>query len=244
MSAETEREREQVDRQMRLRHSRDEAREFLDRRAAGRALGDQLKFGELELADRSDVLVLGLARGGVPVAWEIAYALNAPLDAMVVRKLGVPGREELAMGAVASGGEPVLNHRMIRDFGVSRDDVQRVLEAETRELMRREKVYREGRPPAEVTGKVVILVDDGLATGASMRVAVDAVRSRRPAQVIVAAGTAPESTCSLLTGAADEIVCGALPDHFTAVGRSYRDFTQVSDGEVQELLRTPTTEPD
>jgi predicted phosphoribosyltransferase len=227
---------------MRLRHGRDEAREFLDRRAAGRALGDQLKFGELELADRSDVLVLGLARGGVPVAWEIAYALNAPLDAMVVRKLGVPGREELAMGAVASGGEPVINHRMIRDYDVSRDEVERVLEAETRELMRREHVYREGRPPADVTGKVVILVDDGLATGASMRVAVDAVRARHPAQVIVAAGTAPESTCSLLTGAADEIVCAALPDHFTAVGRSYRDFTQVSDAEVQELLRSPTTE--
>jgi predicted phosphoribosyltransferase len=228
---------------MRLRRRHDEDRLFSDRREAGRVLGEQLKCGELELVDRPDVVVLGLARGGVPVAWEIAFALNAPLDAMVVRKLGVPGHEELAMGAVASGGEPVINQRMIRDYGISRDEVQQVLDAEARELVRREKVYREGRPPAAVTGKVVILVDDGLATGASMRVAIEAVRGHHPAQVVVAAGTAPESTCSLLSEAADEIVCGAMPSDFWAVGQSYRDFTQVSDAEVQELLRRPTTDP-
>jgi predicted phosphoribosyltransferase len=146
------------------------------------------------------------------------------------------------MGAVASGGEPVINERMIRDHGVSRDELEQILDTEEHELARREQVYRGGRQPAAVTGKVVILVDDGLATGASMRVAIEAVRIHHPAQVIVAAGTAPESTCSLLSEAADEIVCGAIPSDFWAVGQSYRDFTQVSDAEVQELLRRPTAD--
>jgi predicted phosphoribosyltransferase len=206
---------------------------FQDRRDAGRVLARLLE----RYRDTPEVIILGLPRGGVPVAYEIAVALDAPLDIFLVRKLGVPGREELAMGAIAGGGVTVLNEDVIQGLKISSEAVRQASEREGRELVRREKAYREGRPPPDFTGGTVIVVDDGLATGASMRAAVEALRLRRPAEVVVAVPTAPESTCREIEIMADEMVCATTPSPFLAVGRSYWDFDQTTDDEVRDLLR-------
>lgn len=206
---------------------------FQDRREAGRVLADLLQ----RYRDRSDVLVLALPRGGVPVGYEVATALGAPLDVFLVRKLGVPGREELAMGAIASGGVVVLNDDVVRALNIAPEVIQRVAEQEGRELARREREYRQGRPPPDVAGKVIILVDDGLATGASMRAAVKALRKARPARIVVAVPAAPDSTCREMAAMVDEMVCATTPSPFVAVGASYWDFNQTTDEEVRDLLR-------
>lgn len=208
-------------------------REFRDRRDAGRALAGLLKHYRA----RDDVVVLALPRGGVPVAYEVAAELAAPLDVFVVRKLGVPGHEEFAMGAIASGGVVVVNDDVIRGLGIAADEVERVADEEGRELARRERAYREARPMEDVTGKVVILVDDGLATGSSMRAAILALHRLRPARIVVAVPAAPESTCAELAAEADEVVCATTPSPFFAVGQAYWDFEQTTDDEVRELLR-------
>lgn len=211
-------------------------RTFRDRREAGRALAE----GLMSYRDGDDVLVFGLARGGVPVAWEIAAALRAPLDVFLVRKLGVPRWSELAMGAVASGGGVVLNHDVIASLHVTDEQVREVLDSETAELARRERAYRGDRPIADPRDKVVILVDDGIATGASMLAAVRAVRAAHPKSIVVAVPVGPESTCRDLTQEADDVVCATMPPGFEAVGQVYDDFRQVTDDEVRELLATPT----
>jgi putative phosphoribosyl transferase len=204
---------------------------YRDRREAGRVLGERLA----PLADQQDILVLGLPRGGVPVAWEVARRLGAPVDVFVVRKLGFPGHEELAMGAIASGGVRVLNPEAIA-YGVTRDDIERVTEKERRELERRERLFRGDRPPVRVAGRTVILVDDGLATGSTMRAAVRALRQQQAARIIVAVPIAAPSTCAEMEKEADEVVCAATPEPFRAVGLWYEDFTQTTDEEVRELL--------
>jgi predicted phosphoribosyltransferase len=206
---------------------------FKDRREAGSVLAGLLE----KYRDRSDVVVLGLPRGGVPVAYEVARALHAPLDLFLVRKLGVPGHDELAMGAIASGGVVVLNDDVVRGFGIRPDDIRRVAEEEAGELMRRERAYRGGRPPLDVKGKVVILVDDGLATGSSMFAAISALRELNPSQIVIAVPAAPEPTCRQLKAIVDEVVCATTPSPFFAVGQSYYDFAQTTDDEVRELLR-------
>ena len=206
---------------------------FQDRFEAGRFLASKLRH----LANRPDVVVLALPRGGVPVAYEVARQLNAPLDVFVVRKLGVPGQEELAMGAIASGGVRALNEELVRNLGIPDEVVDVIAEEEERELGRREKEYREGRPPLDVEGRTVILVDDGLATGSSMRVAVQALRSKKPARIIVAVPVAAATTCAELQAEVDQVVCGVTPEPFWAVGQWYGDFSQTSDEEVRELLR-------
>jgi erythromycin esterase-like protein/predicted phosphoribosyltransferase len=210
---------------------------FRDRRDAGRVLAGLLDH----YRGRPDVVVLGLARGGVPVAYEIAQALGAPLDVFVVRKLGVPGREELAMGAIASGGVVVVNDDLIRGLRISPEVIQRVAEQEGRELLRREQAYRGGRPMPHLAGKTVIVVDDGLATGSSMRAAIQALRQHRPARIVVAVPAAPQSTCQELAAMVDEVVCATTPSPFLAVGQSYWDFTQTTDEEVRDLLRAAAT---
>ena len=212
---------------------------FRDRREAGRLLAAKLAA----YANRPDVIVLALPRGGVPVAYEVARALGAPLDVFVVRKLGVPGYEELAMGAVATGGARVLNEQIVRDLRIPDYVIDRV-EAEQRdELARRERAYRGGRPPLDVHGRTVILVDDGLATGATMRAAVKALRQREPARIIVAVPTASPETCEELRAEVDEVVCAITPEPFHAVGYWYEDFTQTTDQEVRELLAHPEEVP-
>jgi erythromycin esterase-like protein/adenine/guanine phosphoribosyltransferase-like PRPP-binding protein len=206
---------------------------FRDRRDAGRALAGLLEH----YRGRPDVVVLALPRGGVPVAYEVATALGAPLDVFLVRKLGVPGYEEMAMGAIASGGVVVLNEDVVRGIGIPPELIQQAAEKEGRELLRREQAYREGRPPPDVAGKTVIVVDDGLATGASMRAAIQALRRLRPERIVVAVPAAPESTRQELEALADEVVCATTPSPFFAVGQSYWDFTQVTDEEVRDLLR-------
>jgi predicted phosphoribosyltransferase len=212
---------------------------FRDRRDAGRFLAGLLD----EFRDRPDAVVLGLPRGGVPVAYEVATALGAPVDVFVVRKLGVPGREELAMGAIASGGVVVINDDVVRGLGIKPEVIKQVAEQEGCELLRREEAYREGRPFPGVAGKVVIVVDDGLATGSSMRAAIEALRKLEPAQIVVATPAAPESICRELTALADEVVCATTPSPFFAVGRSYWDFTQTTDEEVRDLLRAAARGP-
>ncbi|MGV0633590.1 phosphoribosyltransferase [Mycolicibacillus trivialis] len=207
-------------------------RTFSDRRHAGRALAERLAA----YRGRDDLLVLGLARGGVPVAWEVAAALGAPLDVFVVRKLGVPHWPELAMGALASGGAVVLNDTVIASAAVRRDQLDAVIAKETAELRRRETAYRGDRPPADPRGKTVLLIDDGIATGASMRVAVQAVRAAGPAAIVVAVPVAPPSVDRDLGGAADDVVCVSTPAGFEAVGQAYTDFTQVDDEEVRRLM--------
>jgi predicted phosphoribosyltransferase len=207
---------------------------FHDRSEAGDVLAARL--GHYAGAD--DVLVLALPRGGVPVAARVARALGAPLDVFVVRKLGVPGHEELAMGAIASGGVRVVNEQVVARLGLGEADLRRVAEVEGRELARREQRYREGRAPPDLAGRVVILVDDGLATGSTMRAAVAAARRHDPARVVVAVPTAPASTCQRLREEADEVICATTPRPFRAVGYSYRSFPQTSDEEVRALLRS------
>ncbi|BBZ70019.1 hypothetical protein MPRS_11120 [Mycobacterium paraseoulense] len=217
-----------------LRHSA--TRTFGDRREAGRALAEQL----MSYRDRDDVLVFGLARGGVPVAGEVAAALHAPLDVFLVRKLGVPRWSELAMGALASGGGVVMNDDVVSSLRITDEQVREVIESETAELARREDAYRGGRPPADPRGKVVIVVDDGIATGASMLAAVRAVRASAPKSVVVAVPVGPASTCRELALEADEVVCVTMPPGFEAVGQVYADFHQVSDDEVRQALATAT----
>src|SRR5271157_2231536 len=211
-------------------------RVFRDRSEAGRVLAGLLHA----YRNRGDVVVLGLARGGIPVAWEVAAALRAPMDAFVVRKLGAPGHEEFAVGALASGGRVVINDDVVRGLRITPQQLRDIAEAEGRELIRREAAYRGGRPPADVTGKTVILVDDGLATGSSMLAAVQALRESEPAQIVIAVPAAPESTFREFAGLVDDVVCVTMPTPFFAVGESFWDFSQVSDEEVRELLSTPT----
>lgn len=209
---------------------------FVDRREAGRALAQQLAA----YSGRDDVLVFGLARGGVPVAWEIAAALRAPLDVFLVRKLGVPQWSELAMGALASGGGVVMNQDVVASLRVTDEQVRQVIDSETAELLRREHAYRGGRPIADLRDRIVILADDGIATGASMLAAVRAIRAAGPKSIVVAVPVGPESTCRELAQEADDVVCATMPPGFEAVGQVYDDFHQISDDEVRELLTTPT----
>jgi predicted phosphoribosyltransferase len=212
-------------------------RTFRDRRDAGRTLAE----GLASYRDKDGVLVLGLARGGVPVAWEIAAALHAPMDVFLVRKLGVPRWSELAMGALASGGGLVMNDNVISSLQVTDEQVREVIASETAELNRREQAYRGGRPMADPRGKIVILADDGIATGASMLAAVRALRAADPESIVVAVPVGPPSTCRELAQEADDLVCATMPPGFEAVGQVYEDFHQVSDDEVRELLDAPTT---
>jgi putative phosphoribosyl transferase len=207
-------------------------RRFRDRTEAGRHLADLLR----EYAGRDDVIVLALPRGGVPVGYEVAQALGMPLDVFVVRKLGVPGHEELAMGAVATGGLLVLDEGLVRALGIPDEELRRVVEAELRELERRDAEYRGNREPPDLEGKTVILVDDGLATGSTMRAAALAVRRLNPARIVVAVPVAAEETCDAFRDVVDDIVCGATPKPFRAVGLWYEDFSQTTDEEVRDLL--------
>jgi erythromycin esterase-like protein/predicted phosphoribosyltransferase len=205
---------------------------FRDRSEAGRLLAAKLTA----YANRPDVLVLGLPRGGVPVAYEVAQALGAPLDVFVVRKLGVPGYEELAMGAVATGGVRVLNDQLVRRLGIPNALIDTVAAHERQELARRERLYREGRAPPDVHGRIVILVDDGLATGATMHAAIEALRQLQPARIVVAVPTASPEACEEMKAKVDDVICAITPEPFTAVGRWYQDFSQTTDEEVHSLL--------
>lgn len=205
---------------------------YRDRREAGRVVADAMSG----YRGRDDLLVLGLPRGGVPVAFEIAEALDAPLDLLIVRKLGVPGHEELAMGAIASGGARVLNEQVITPLEISPEALERVEAREREELTRRERAYRGDRPEPEVAGRCVVLVDDGLATGASMFAAVAAARQLKPAQLVVAVPVAPESTIRSLVQLVDDVICPSQPEPFYGVGAWYDDFSQTSDDEVRALL--------
>jgi predicted phosphoribosyltransferase len=206
---------------------------FRDRLDAGRRLGERVRSE----ARHHDPIVLGLPRGGIPVAYEVARALGAPLDVFVVRKLGVPGQEELAMGAIASGGVRVINHEVVDALGITPAAIDRVAAAEQLELERRERAYRGSRPPLQLAGRAVFLVDDGLATGSTMRAAVQAVREHRPARLVVAVPVAAAATCAELRAEVDDVVCLSTPEPFLAVGRFYDDFSQTSDREVHDLLR-------
>lgn len=203
-----------------------------DRVHAGQLLAQVLR----PYAGRADVMVLALPRGGVPVAFEVASALTAPLDLMLVRKLGTPGQEELAMGAIASGGVRVLNDDVVAMLRISPEVIEAVARREQKELERRRKAYCGDRPMPPLRGKCVILVDDGIATGATIRSAVKAVRAQAPARIIVAAPVAPPETVAVLEREADEVVCIAMPEPFGAIGRWYEDFPQTSDEEVKDLL--------
>jgi predicted phosphoribosyltransferase len=205
---------------------------FRDRRDAGRRLADKLAA----YVNRPDVIVLALPRGGVPVAYEVARRLVAPMDVFVVRKLGVPGYEELAMGAVATGGVRVLNDQLVEHLGIPDQMIDAVASRERQELARRERLYRGSRPPPDVRGRTVILVDDGLATGATMFAAIEALRNQNPARIVVAVPTASPDTCEEMKQKADEVICAITPEPFHAVGRWYRDFSQTTDEEVAALL--------
>ncbi len=208
------------------------AARYRNRTDAGRRLAAQLR----EYADRPDVIVLALPRGGVPVAYEVARALHVPLDVFIVRKLGLPSHPELAMGAIASGGIRVIDQAALRRFGVTDEQLAAVAAAEERELVRRERQYREGLPLPDVTGKTVILIDDGLATGATMAAAAAALKAQGPAKLVVAVPVSAPETCDAFREIVDEVVCGATPEPFYAVGLWYEDFSQTSDDEVHDLL--------
>src|SRR5881227_1824360 len=205
---------------------------FPNRAEAGRLLGLKLS----KYAGRDDVIVLGLPRGGVPVAYEVARALRVPLDVFIVRKLGVPGFEELAVGAIASGGVRVLNDDVVRALPNADEIIESVTAKETTELQRREQSYRDGRPAPELRDKTIILVDDGLATGATMRAAVKALRQRGAAKIVVAVPVGPPDTCHEIEEQADEAICLSTPEFFQAVGQYYEDFSQTTDEDVRELL--------
>jgi len=205
---------------------------YRDRHDAGRVLASKLD----RYAGRQDAIVLALPRGGVPVAAEVARHLGAPLDVFIVRKLGVPGYEELAMGALASGGVRVLNDEVVLELGIPEQVIERVVAVQQQELDRREQLYRGGRPPLDVAGRTVILVDDGLATGSTMRAAVAGLRQRAPSRVVVAVPVASTSTCEALAGEVDDIVCAQTPEPFLAVGLWYEDFSQTTDEEVRAEL--------
>lgn len=205
---------------------------YRDRYEAGHALAERLQ----PYAGRDDVIVLALPRGGVPVAFEVARELGVPLDLFLVRKLGAPGHEELAMGAIATGGAQLLNPDVVRALHVSADQVQAAVHREQAELERREHAYRGDRPPPPIAGRTVLVVDDGLATGATMRVAVRALRMEHPARVIVAVPVGAIETCEAMASEADEVVCARTPEPFYAVGMWYQQFDQTSDAEVRDLL--------
>jgi putative phosphoribosyl transferase len=211
---------------------------FQDRTEAGQVLAGRLHY----FAGRNDVLVLALPRGGVPVAYEVARELRAPLDVFLVRKLGVPGHEELAMGAIASGGVLVLNEQVLRMLEISENVVREAAEQEARELHRREQIYRGNRPRPEVRGHIVVLIDDGLATGASMRAAVAAIRQEEPAGILIAVPVAPPETVAELEAEVEQFICLETPDPFYAVGIYYRHFPQVTDEEVHDLLEQAAAE--
>jgi predicted phosphoribosyltransferase len=205
---------------------------FHDRREAGRLLAGKLSA----YANRSDVIVLALPRGGVPVAYEVARALNVPLDVFPVRKLGVPGHDELAMGAIAPGGVRVLNDEVVLALGIPEHLIDAVAAREEQELMRRERLYRGDCPPLDVRGKTIILIDDGLATGATMLAAVKALRQLQAGRVVVAVPIASPETCEQVRGQVDDIICAVTPESFYAVGLWYENFSQTSDEEVRDLL--------
>lgn len=206
---------------------------FHDRNHAGRLLAHRLA----SYANQPNVLVCALPRGGVVVGAPVAEQLNAPLDVVIVRKLGVPGQPELAMGAIASGGVCVLTQGLIDELGISERAVQAVIAREEQELARREALYRGSAPPLEIRGRIVILVDDGIATGSTMRAAAELVRQQQPERLVIAAPVASPSTCAEMAGHADELVILARPEPFYAIGEFYEDFRQVSDEEVRELLQ-------
>lgn len=205
---------------------------FSDRREAGRKLGNRLR----RYRERGDVIVLALPRGGVPVGFEVARALKAPLDVLVVRKLGFPGDEEMAMGAIATAGTRVLNRDVIAALGIAQDVIDKVIAKEEQELLRRERLYRGDRAPPYLEGRTVIVVDDGLATGATMRAAVMALRDKHPARIVVAAPVGSREICEAMKAVADEVVCVTMPRYFVGVGSWYSDFSQTSDDEVRSLL--------
>lgn len=205
---------------------------FPNRNAAGKVLAEELQ----PYANNPSVIVLALPRGGVPVAYEIAKHLSVPLDIFVVRKLGVPGHEELAMGAIASGGMTVFNEDVLRDILVEKNTIDSVIQSEQKELTRREIVYRGNRPSLELENKIIILVDDGIATGATMRAAIQSIRKKNPAKIIVAVPVAALSSCEEMATLADSIICPLQPTYFNAVGTWYDDFSQTSDEEVHEWL--------
>ncbi len=205
---------------------------FTNRTEAGQKLA--LHLGKY--ANRDDVIVLGTPRGGVPVAFEVAAALKLPLDIFVLRKLGVPGHEELAFGAIASGGVRVIDAEIVEACGMTAADIQRVIRREEHEMQRREHAYRGARPPLDVSGRTVILVDDGIATGSSIRAGIRALRQMNPARIVVAVPVAPPSTCDRLTFETDELVCLEKPERFYGVGQFYFDFSEVTDKEVNDLL--------
>jgi putative phosphoribosyl transferase len=206
---------------------------FADRREAGATLAQQLK----SYARRRDVVALALPRGGVPVAYEVAIKLGVPLDVFVVRKLGVPGHRELAMGAIASGGVRILNDDVVQWYGISAAAIDAVAREEQSELERRERLYRPDVPPLDLRGRLVLLIDDGLATGSTMKAAVHAVRAHQPSRIVVAVPVGAPDTCRDFSAVADEVVCARTPQPFSAVGRWYRDFSETSDDEVRTLLR-------
>ena len=212
---------------------------FIDRRHAGRVLASRLT----KYAGRDDVIVLALPRGGVPVAYEVASALGARMDVFLVRKLGTPGHRELAMGAIATGDVRVLNEDVVRGYGISEAAIERVVSEEQEELARRERAYRDDRQAPDLANRVVILVDDGLATGSTMRAAAHAVRVHRPARVIIAVPVGASQTCAELAATADEVICANTPEPFSAVGQWYLNFDQTDDDEVRDLLRKSTTTP-
>jgi putative phosphoribosyl transferase len=205
---------------------------YKNRAEAGRKLAQALS----DYAGRADVVVLGLPRGGVPVAYEVAKALEAPLDIFIVRKLGVPGQEELAMGAIASGGVRVLNDEVVGGLSISEEEIQSVAEKERAELERRERLYRGERARRDLKNRIAILVDDGLATGASMRAAVNGLRQHNPDKIVVAVPTAPPETCREFEDLADQVICLQTPSPFMGVGAWYADFPQTTDDQVRELL--------
>ncbi len=207
--------------------------EFADRGQAGQQLAEELS----EYADQEDVVVLGLPRGGVPVAFEVAQALDAPLDVFVVRKLGVPGNPELAMGAIASGGVQVMNTGVVERLGISEATIERVAQEEREILEDREQIYRGARPSIDLGGKTVILVDDGLATGATMRAAVSALREHNPQKIVVAVPTAPPDVCAEFEDMVDRVLCLTTPRPFFGVGGAFRDFSQTTNEQVRDLLQ-------
>jgi putative phosphoribosyl transferase len=213
---------------------------YQDRRQAGVELAARLT----QLKGRPDVVILALPRGGVPVAYEVARALDAPLDVFVVRKLGLPGHPELAMGAIASGGVRVVNDDVVSWFRIPSAAIEEVARTEQAELERRERAYRDGRTPVELRDRIVVLIDDGLATGSTMKAAVQAVRAHRPLQIVVAVPVGSPETCREFAEVADAIVCARAPHRFAAVGQWYRDFSQTTDEEVRALLHgEPQTLP-
>jgi putative phosphoribosyl transferase len=205
---------------------------YRNRREAGIELASHVAH----LQALGDIVVLALPRGGVPVAYEVARALNAPLDIFLVRKLGVPGHEELAMGAIASGGVRVLNEDVVGWYRIPTNVIDDVARKEQVELVRRELAYRGGRPPVALHDRIVLLIDDGLATGSTMKAAVQAVRAQRPSRIVVAVPVGAPDSCRALIGVADEVICARTPAHFTAVGQWYYDFSETTDREVHDLL--------